>query len=40
MLFRSGLGPDLETQLGRIRMGSRLWAEVDTQRIHVWSVEV
>jgi hypothetical protein len=39
-LLHPGLGPDLETQLGRIRMGSRLWAEVDTQRIHVWSVEV
>ena len=39
-LLHPGLGPDLETQLGRIRMGSRLWTEVDTQRIHVWSVEV
>ncbi len=38
-LLQPGLGPDLETQLGRITMGSRLWAEVDTQRIHVWSVE-
>lgn len=39
-LLHPGLGDDLETQLGRIRMGSRLWAEVDTRRIHVWSVEV
>lgn len=38
-LLQPGLGPDLATQLGRITMGSRLWAEVDTQRIHVWSVE-
>ena len=38
-LLQPGLGPDLESQLGRITMGSRLWAEVDTQRIHVWSVE-
>ena len=38
-LLQPGLGPDLETQLRRITMGSRLWAEVDTQRIHVWSVE-
>lgn len=38
-LLQPGLGPDLATQLGRITMGSRLWAEVDTTRIHVWSVE-
>ena len=39
-VLHPGLGPDLAIQLSRIRMGSRLWAEVDTQRIHVWSVEV
>jgi ABC-type Fe3+/spermidine/putrescine transport system ATPase subunit len=39
-VLHPGLGPDLATQLSRIGMGSRLWAEVDTQRIHVWSVEV
>ena len=39
-VLHPGLGPDLATQLSCIRMGSRLWAEVDTQRIHVWSVEV
>lgn len=38
-LLQPGLGPDLATQLARITMGSRLWAEVDTSRIHVWSVE-
>lgn len=38
-LLQPGLGPDLETHLARITMGSRLWAEVDTTRIHVWSVE-
>lgn len=39
-LLQPGLGPDVDTQSGRIRVGSRLWAEVDTSRIHVWSVEV
>lgn len=39
-LVHPGLGPDLKTQLERVRMGSRMWAEVDTRRIHVWSVEV
>ncbi|WP_291796957.1 hypothetical protein [Brevibacterium sp.] len=38
-LLHPGLGGSVPEQLRNLTVGARLWAEVDTERIHVWPVE-